>query len=172
MEPTSSSNGNNRGVTDTSNTQPTLPSKVVSSSTRPSTATDKENLPSLDKPYRPSTAAPTTSAYADHSSVNGTTNNGVSNSLLASASIDTSTSNTNALKTTASGGTPSTSNAITNRTNIVNDKTRPQTVRLPNTTVRGKEAQESVPSSSRSIKKNDSINSNDRKPLLTNTGER
>jgi MAP/microtubule affinity-regulating kinase len=159
----------NKGVTDASNTQSTLPSKNISSSTRPSTATDKENLPSFDKQYRPSTAAPTTN---EHPLINGTTNNSVNNALLVSASIDTSTSNTSghgSLKTSASGGPPG-SNAITNRTNTTNDKSRAQTVRLPNTAVRRRETLDPVPSASGSIKKNDSINSND-KTKFVNTGE-
>ena len=62
---------------------------------------------------------------------------------------------------------------MTNRTNIVNDKSRAQTVRLPNTTVRQRDSQDVVPANNRTIKKNDSINSNDRiKPVINNTGER
>ena len=62
---------------------------------------------------------------------------------------------------------------MTNRTNIVNDKSRAQTVRLPNTTVRQRDSQDVVPANNRAIKKNDSINSNDRiKPVINNTGER
>jgi hypothetical protein len=159
---------NNKGVTDASNTQSTLPSKNVSSSTRPSTTNDKENLPLFDKQYRPSTAAPTVN---DHLLVNGTTNN----ALLASTSIDPSAGNTSghsSLRTSASGGPPG-SNAITNRTNTANEKTRAQTVRLPNTAVRRRETLDPVPSASGSIKKNDSINSNDKTKLVgINAGDR
>jgi hypothetical protein len=165
---------NNKGVTDASNTQSTLPSKIVSSSTRPATANDKENLPSIDKQYRPSTAVPTTPTNNDHSLINGTTNNNVNNTLIASTSIDTSTSNTSghsSLKNSVSGGPPG-SNVITNRTNTSTDK-RPQTVRLPNQIVRRRETLDPVPSGSGSMKKNDSMNSTDKTKFSgNNTGDR
>ncbi|CAF2879593.1 unnamed protein product [Rotaria sp. Silwood2] len=164
----------NKGVTDASNIQSTLPSKIVSSSVRPSTANDKENLPSIDKQHRPVTAiatAPTT----DYSLVNGTTTNGVPSSLLASGSIDASTSNPSGpmtTKTNTNSGQPA-SNIISNRTNITTDKSRAQTVRLPNAAVRRRDTLESVPNDSGSIKKAEPINNNNdkTKPSNTNSGE-
>lgn len=142
----------------------------MSSSVRPSTTNDKENLPSIDKQYRPSTAAVPTTIPNDHSLTNGG-----NNSLLASASMDTSTSNSSghtALKTSTSG-VPTGSNAITNRTNPTNDKYRAQTVRLPNTTVRRRDTLDPVPSGSGSMKKNDSIIKDDKtKPSGTNVVDR
>ncbi|CAF4361976.1 unnamed protein product, partial [Rotaria magnacalcarata] len=146
---TTTTNTSNKGVTDASNTPVALAAKIVSSSTRPSTTNDKENLPSIDKQYRPITAA-APSAINDH--INGTTTNGINNTLLTSSSIDTSAAN-NAqhllLKTSASGGSPVssmiTSNSITNRTNTV-EKIRSQTVRLPGSGVRRRETLDPVPS--------------------------
>jgi hypothetical protein len=152
--------GTPKGVTDASNTSSTLASKVVSSSTRPSTINDKENLPSIDKQHRPITATipPTTN---DHSLINGTTVNGVNNLLLTSSSIDTSTANNGQhllLKTSASGGPPVssmiTSNSITARTSTA-DKIRSQTVRVPGGGVRRRETLDPVPSSGMSIRKVD-----------------
>ncbi|CAF0793681.1 unnamed protein product [Rotaria sp. Silwood1] len=148
---TATINNNNKGVTDASNTPSTLAPKIVSSSTRPSTTNDKENLPSIDKQHRPTTSV-VPSTMNDHSLLNGPTINGVNNTLLTSSSIDTSTANNGQhllLKTSASGGPPvssmMTSNSITNRTNTV-DKIRSQTVRLPGTGVRRRETLDPVPS--------------------------
>ncbi|CAF1066745.1 unnamed protein product [Adineta ricciae] len=148
----SSSSSNNKGVSDASNTPSTLASKIVSASTRPATANDKENLPSIDKQHRPMTAAVPPSGN-DHSLINGTTTgtNGVNTSLLTSSSIDTSTANNGqhmSLKTSASGGPPVSSmiasHSVSNRTNAV-EKLRSQTVRLPGTGVRRRETIDPVP---------------------------
>ncbi|CAF0911570.1 unnamed protein product [Rotaria sordida] len=145
-------NINNKGVTDASNTPSTLAPKIVSSSTRPSTANDKENLPSIDKQHRPMTTV-VPSTVNDHSLANGTTTatNGINNTLLTSSSIDTSTTNNGqypALKSSASGGPPVSSmiapNSMTTRTNTI-DKIRSQTVRLPATGVRRRETLDPVP---------------------------
>ncbi len=137
-------------MTDASNTPSSLASKIVSSSTRPSTTNDKENLPSIDKQHRPVTAAipPTIN---DHSLINGTTTNGVNNPLLTSSSIDTSTANNGQhllLKTSASGGPPVssmiTSSSVTGRASTA-DKVRSQTVRLPGPGVRRRETLDPVP---------------------------
>ncbi|CAF4410655.1 unnamed protein product [Rotaria socialis] len=145
---TTTANTTNKGVTDASNTPAALASKIVSSSTRPSTTNDKENLPSIDKQYRPITAV-VPSGINDH--INGTTTNGINNTLLTSSSIDTSAANNGQhllLKTSASGGPPVSpmiaSNSITNRTNTV-DKIRSQTVRLPGSGVRRRETLDPVP---------------------------
>lgn len=141
-----------KGVTDASNTSSALPSKIVSSSTRPPTTNDKENLPSIDKQHRPITAH-VPSNVNDHSTINGTTTNGVNNSLLTSSSIDTSTANNGQhllLKTSASGGPPVSSmiqsNTASSRSNPA-EKARSQTVRLPGSGVRRRETLDPVPSS-------------------------
>ncbi len=124
----------------------TLASKIVSSSTRPSTTNDKENLPSIDKQHRPITAA-IPPIINDHLVVNGTTTNGVNNSLLTSSSIDTSTANNNQhllLKTSTSGGPPVSSMTTSSRTSTA-DKIRSQTVRLPGPGVRRRETLDPVP---------------------------
>ncbi|CAF0992093.1 unnamed protein product [Adineta steineri] len=148
-------NNNNKGVSDASNTPSSLAPKIVSASTRPSTANDKENLPSIDKQHRPMTAALPPSVN-EHTLINGTTpmittTNGVNNSLLTSSSIDASTANNGQhllLKTSASGGPPGASmiasNSVSNRTNAV-DKLRSQTVRLPGAGVRRRETIDPVP---------------------------
>jgi MAP/microtubule affinity-regulating kinase len=131
-----------KGVTDASNTPSSLASKIVSSSTRPSTTNDKENLPSIDKQHRPTTAAGPSSTMNDHSLTNG-----VNNSLLTSSSIDASTANNgqhSLLKTSASGGPPVSSMLTSNRTNTA-DKIRSQTVRLPGSGVRRRETIDPVP---------------------------
>lgn len=130
-------------MSDASNTPSNLASKVVSSSTRPSTTTDKENLPSIDKQHRPITAAIPT----DHSVINGTTSNGMNNSLLTSSSIDATTANNgqhSLLKTSASGGTPAASAMASNRSSVT-EKIRAQTVRLPGAGVRRRETIDPVP---------------------------
>ncbi|UJR30790.1 hypothetical protein I4U23_018309 [Adineta vaga] len=166
-----------KGVTDASNTQTSLTSKVASISTRPTTNNDKENLPANEKQYRPSTAATTAAATGantnDHSAINGSTSNGVTNSLLAAASIDTSTTNNNgqlAMKNSTSGNTPG-SNVITNRTNTNNDKFRAQTVRLPNTSVRRRETFDPVSNEKDSNKKLDSTLENKSKPINSTPGD-
>ncbi|CAF1316026.1 unnamed protein product [Rotaria sordida] len=165
---------NTKSVTDTSNIQSSLASKIVSSSTRPSTANDKENLPSIDKTHRPSTAIATTTTPItnDHSLVNGTTINGVPNSLLPSGSIDTSSSNNNAsiiTKTNINSG-QILSNVIPNRANTTTEKFRAQTVRLPNANVRRRDTFEPGSNEGGSIKKVEPINNNDKtKPV--NSGE-
>lgn len=131
-----------KGVTDASNTPSTLASKIVSSSTRPSTTNDKENLPSIDKQHRPITAIVPSTTMNDHSLTNG-----VNNSLLTSSSIDASTANNGQhllLKTSASGGPPVSSMLSSNRTNTA-DKIRSQTVRLPGSGVRRRETLDPVP---------------------------
>ncbi|CAF0793378.1 unnamed protein product [Adineta steineri] len=184
METPNGQVSNNKGVTDASNTQSTLTSKIISSSTRPSTANDKENLPSIDKQHRPSTTATAAAAAAaalntnDHSSTNGstTTTNGVTNALLAAASIDTSTTNNSGhiqLKTSTSGNPPG-SNVITNRTNTTNQNNRAQTVRLPNTGVRRRDTSDAVTINNDSMRKVDSTslnNENKTKTGNTTTGD-
>ena len=133
-------------MSDASNTPSNLAPKVVSSSTRPSTTTDKENLPSIDKQHRPITAAIATNT-TDHSVINGTTINGVNNSLLTSSSIDATTANNGQhllLKTSASGGTPAASAMSSNRSSVT-EKIRAQTVRLPGAGVRRRETIDPVP---------------------------
>jgi len=156
----STTNPTGKGVTDASNTTSGLPSKVVSSSTRPTTSTnDKENLPSIDKTHRPITAAVQAVPIVDHSMINGvptttttTQINTINNPMLTSSSIDTSTTAAaphTALKNSASGGPPVSSmiasqSSATPRTNVV-DKPRSQTVRLPGTGVRRRETIDPVP---------------------------
>ncbi|CAF0849941.1 unnamed protein product [Adineta ricciae] len=166
-----------KGVTDASNTQSSLTSKVVSASTRPSTNNDKENLPSTEKQYRPSTAAATSTTAGsnsnDHSSINGSTTNGVPNSLLAAASIDTSTSNNNgqlSIKTSTSGNPPG-SSVITNRTNTSSDKFRAQTVRLSNTSSRRRETFDPISNENDSNKKLDLNLENKTKPPNSTPGD-
>ena len=160
---TGSSNGG-KGVTDASNTPSHLPSKVVSSSTRPTTSTnDKENLPTIDKSHRPITAV-VPSTIVDHSLINGipsttTTTTSVNpvqtNPILTSSSVDTSTTGHaqhSLLKTSTSGGPPvsSISTSVNTRTNPV-DKPRAQTVRLPGTGVRRRETIDPVPGGMRKV---------------------
>jgi hypothetical protein len=172
---------NNKGVSDASNTPSSLMSKTISSSTRPSTSTDKENLPAIDKQHRPSTANMGNTSFNEHSATNGnttpvTTTNGLPNPLLASTSIDASTNNSSgymSMKTSASG-VQTGNNAIINRAHPGN-KFRAETVRLPNNTVvPRRETLDRVPSNTHeSIKKLDSINNNDRnKPISSNGNER
>lgn len=119
-------------MSDASNTPSNLAPKVVSSSTRPSTTTDKENLPSIDKQHRPITAAIATNTI-DHSVLNGTASNGVNNSLLTSSSIDATAANNgqhSLLKTSASGGPPAVLAMASNRSSVT-EKIRAQTVRIP-----------------------------------------
>lgn len=139
-------------MTDASNTQTTLPSKIVSSSARPSTSTnDKENLPSTDKQHRPTTAA-VPNMGIDHSLINGTNiNNPATNSIITSASIDASTTmNTQhmPLKPSASGGPPVSSitapNTTINRPHVT-EKGRSNTVRVPGSGVRRRETIDPVP---------------------------
>ncbi len=121
--------------------------KIVSSSTRPSTTIDKENLPSIDKQHRPITAA-IPPIINDHSAINGTTSHGVNNSLITSSSIDTSTANNNQhliLKTSTSGGPPGSSLTTSTRATTA-DKIRSQTVRLPGPGVRRRETIDPVSS--------------------------
>lgn len=133
-------------MSDASNTPSNLASKIVSSSTRPSTTNDKENLPSIDKQHRPiATAIP--SNITDHSVINGTASNGVNNSLLTSSSIDASSANNGQhllLKTSASGGPPVASMMTSNRSSVT-EKVRAQTVRLPGAGVRRRETIDPVP---------------------------
>lgn len=166
-------------MTDASNNPSSLASKTVSASTRPSTSTDKENLPALDKQHRPSTAAAANALINDHPAINGMGNaatNGLPNALLVSTSIDTSTANAsghNALKTSASGGQAGT-NSISNRSNAAS-KFRAETVRLPNNTAapRREPLDRDALNNNDLIKKLESMNSNDRtKALGTNGGDR
>ncbi|CAM4913064.1 unnamed protein product [Rotaria socialis] len=165
---------NNRGVTDASNIQSSLAPKAVSSSTRPSTTNDKENLPSIEKQHRPSTAIAGIPSNNDNSLVNGTATNGIPNCLLTSASIDTSTANTSGSAATKTNGSNSSqaSNLIQNRTNTNTDKSRAQTVRLPNTAVRRRETLDPVSGESVSMRKVEPFNNNDKmKPANNNPGE-
>ncbi|CAF0996778.1 unnamed protein product [Rotaria magnacalcarata] len=165
---------NNKGVTDASNIQSSLAPKVASSSTRPSTTNDKENLPSIEKQYRPSTAIAGIPSNNDSSLVNGTATNGIPNCLLTSASIDASTANTSgstATKTNTSNSSQA-SNSIQNRTNTNTDKSRAQTVRLPNTAVRRRETLDPVSGESASMRKVEPCNNSDKmKPANNNSGE-
>lgn len=166
----------NKGVTDTSNIQSSIPSKVVSSSTRPTTINDKENLPSSDKQSRPSTTFVGPNSSNDHALANGATANGIPSSILASGSIDTSTSNTSGsitVKPNTSNNSQA-SNVIQNRTNTNTEKYRAQTVRLPNTNVRRRETIDPVPSEGGSMRKGDpTLFTNDKnKTTNNNPGEK
>lgn len=167
-----------------------LSSKNASLSTRPSTAVDKENLPSIDKPHRPSTIVTGNSSIHEHSMNNGTVTNagtigasntttptnGLPTTILASGSIDASTVNTSgysALKSNASGG-PSVVNSNVTRSNVVG-KLRAETVRLPNhSNASGREQMDrSNNNGNEAVKKLDSIHSSDRvKSTTTNGSER
>ena len=175
LENPTNQTSSNRGMTDASNTQSTLSSKLISTSTRPSITNNKENLPAIDKQHRPSTAAAITPITNDQSLVNSKIINGAANSLLASGSIDTATTNNNAhvaLKVNTTDGPPA-SNTIPVRTNTTADKFRTQTVRLPNSVVRRREMFDLVQNDSGSIRKVEPSNINDRtKPASTSSGEK
>jgi len=174
----------NKGVTDASNTPSSLTSKNISVSTRPSTSIDKENLPSMDKQHRPSTALPTNALHNDHGLVNGTTpstpTNGLPNPLLVSASIDASAANSssssgsNALKSSASSGQPGTTNTKSTTQTNSTSKFRAETVRVSNNNNNNgarRDIIDRVPTNgNESMKKGDSISSNDRNKTNNSNG--
>ena len=141
----------------------------------------------MDKQHRPSTALPTNALHNDHGLVNGTTpstpTNGLPNPLLVSASIDASAANSssssgsNALKSSASSGQPGTTNTKSTTQTNSTSKFRAETVRVSNNNNNNgarRDIIDRVPTNgNESMKKGDSISSNDRnKTNNSNGGER